>query len=80
LGILHIKMETHRKSQPMSKQVFISYSRQDGKLHAERLENELKTAGYHVWRDTRDINPNQDFTAEIEMGIEKSDLIAVCNA
>ena len=78
MGILRIKMATHRKLRPMSKQVFISYSRQDGKRHAERLENELKTAGYRVWRDTRDINPNQDFTAEIEMGIEKSDLIAVC--
>jgi hypothetical protein len=62
----------------MSKQVFISYSRHDGHAHAERLERELKAAGYRVWRDTRNINPNQDFTAEIEVGIEKSDLVAVC--
>ncbi|MEL6526244.1 MAG: TIR domain-containing protein, partial [Chloroflexota bacterium] len=62
----------------MSQQVFISYSRRDGNIYAEKLEQELKSAGYKVWRDTRNINPNQDFTAEIEKGIEASDVIAVC--
>lgn len=58
--------------------VFISYSRHDGHKHAKNLHNTLEDSGYSVWRDERDIDPFQDFTAEIEMGIRASKVIAVC--
>ncbi|MCB9451340.1 MAG: HEAT repeat domain-containing protein [Anaerolineaceae bacterium] len=62
----------------MDYDVFISYSRKDGNEYAERLQKELEAAGYKVWRDIRNINPAQDFTAEIEMGIKNSGAIALC--
>lgn len=62
----------------MSRRVFISYSRKDGNDYAEKLQTQLESAGFTVWRDTRNINPAQDFTAEIEIGIEQADIVAVC--
>lgn len=62
----------------MSQRVFISYSRRDGNAHAEKLQHDLEKAGFDTWRDTRNINPAQDFTAEIEVGIENSDIVALC--
>ncbi len=62
----------------MEYDVFISYSRKDGNEYAARLQTELEAAGFRVWRDTRNINPAQDFTAEIEMGIKNSRIVAVC--
>lgn len=71
-------MTTDHTPNSNRRRVFISYSRRDGNDHAERLQRDLEAQGFYVWRDTRNINPNQDFTAEIETGIEKSDLVAVC--
>lgn len=47
--------------------VFISYARKDGLQHAERLEAQLQSAGYTTWRDKRNLDRNQDFSAEIEI-------------
>jgi nucleoside 2-deoxyribosyltransferase len=52
--------------------VFISYARNDGVSYAERLERDLPRMGFRTWRDKRLLDPNQDFTAELERGIERS--------
>lgn len=57
--------------------LFISYARRDA-CWAERLDTDLQRAGYHTWRDKRDIDPNQDFTGEIEAGIRAASHVVVC--
>lgn len=58
--------------------VFISYARKDGLPHAERLESDLSNLGYSTWRDKRQLDPNQDFTAELEQAIENSKQVVCC--
>ena len=62
----------------MSGHVFISYARTDGRDYAEKLEAELQAAGFTTWRDTRNLDPHQDFTAEIEEGISEASRVVVC--
>jgi hypothetical protein len=50
--------------------VFISYARQDGLTHAEKLETALTARRYPTWRDKRGIDPARDFTAEIERALK----------
>jgi hypothetical protein len=59
-------------------EVFISYARADGAKIAERLDKSLRDAGYSTWRDIRSIDPFQDFSAEIEVGIRDARFVAVC--
>ncbi len=58
--------------------VYISYSRDDGAQFAEKLELVLKQFGIPTWRDVRNIDPFQDFTAEIERNIEFASHVVVC--
>lgn len=58
--------------------VFISYSRQDGLEFAERLEQALEARHIKTWRDKRNLDPNQDFTAELEKAIEEASHVVVC--
>lgn len=58
--------------------VFISYARQDGSAYADRLENDLMMTGLRTWRDKRTLDPHQDFSAEIEIGIRQSKAVVVC--
>lgn len=58
--------------------VFISYSRRDGEEYADQLQLTLEGRGFAVWRDRRNISPYEDFSAEIETGITKSRMVAVC--
>jgi hypothetical protein len=62
----------------MQYDAFISYARQDGLEYAKRLEGDLIAAGLKSWRDQRDLDPDQDFTAELEQGIEKSARVICC--
>lgn len=62
----------------MTEHIFISYARQDGLSFAERLEADLQKAGRRVWRDRRNLDPHQDFTAELEKAIESASHVAVC--
>ncbi len=62
----------------MTGHIFISYARKDGREYASRLDSDLQKIGFHTWRDTRDIDPAQDFSAEIENGIEKAACVALC--
>lgn len=57
--------------------IFISYSRVDGEPHVSRLEEALKADGVLVWRDTRNLKADQDFTADIEGAIEAASHVAV---
>jgi hypothetical protein len=57
--------------------VFISYAREDVK-YAERIQQVLEEAKIEFWRDTRDLDPNQDFTAELERAIEQSERVVCC--
>lgn len=58
--------------------IFISYARQDGRPYAERLERELSAAGHAVWWDKRNLNPDQDFTAELEHAIAGAEGVVCC--
>jgi hypothetical protein len=58
--------------------LFISYARKDGIGFAEKLETHLRAAGYATWRDNRNLDPDQDFTAEIEHAIEQSVSVLCC--
>ena len=58
--------------------IFISYARKDGLEHATRLEQALNEHGYATWRDIRKLEPEQDFTAQIEQGIEQAAWVVVC--
>lgn len=58
--------------------VFISYARKDGLRFAEKLDSTLPQQGFTTWRDKREIDPTQDFTAEIEKAIESSTYIVAC--
>ncbi|MEO8397701.1 MAG: TIR domain-containing protein [Chloroflexota bacterium] len=58
--------------------IFISYAWIDGHKYAEKLERDLQAAGYSTWRDTRNIHPDQDFTAEIEKALEPASHVVVC--
>jgi len=58
--------------------VFISYARKDGLEFAERLEKELNVRGIRTWRDKRNLDVYEDFTAEIEIGIHQSKFICIC--
>jgi hypothetical protein len=58
--------------------VFISYSRRDGHDAAEWLEHALTARGVRTWRDTRDIDPFRDFTADIETHIDEASHVVVC--
>ncbi|MCD4684568.1 MAG: HEAT repeat domain-containing protein [Anaerolineae bacterium] len=57
--------------------VFISYARRDGLNIVEQLEGDLAAANFTVWRDSRNLNPDQDFTAELEQAIERSSRVVV---
>lgn len=63
---------------PTEFDIFISYARKDGLPHAERLESNLSNLGYSTWRDKRQLDPNQDFTAELEQAIENSKQVVCC--
>ena len=61
-----------------SPQVFISYARRDGRPIAERLLTSLVDRGFGAWYDKRDLDPFQDFSTEIEHGIDHASHVAVC--
>ncbi|MBZ0279917.1 MAG: TIR domain-containing protein [Anaerolineae bacterium] len=58
--------------------VFISYARSDGRDEAENLYRALHERHISAWYDRRNIEAGQDFSAEIEDGIEKATHVAVC--
>jgi HEAT repeat protein len=62
----------------MAYDVFICYARKDGIEFADRLERSLSAHGYGTWRDKRNLDVYQDFTAEIEIGIRESRFVVVC--
>lgn len=62
----------------MSTNVFISYSRVDGQVHAETLYQKLSAAGFEAWRDERSLNPYVDFSAQIESAIRRATHVVVC--
>src|SRR5215471_16354528 len=57
--------------------IFISYARAE-KQYAERLEHDLEIEGIGTWRDTRNLDPFQDFTGEIEVNIKAASHVVVC--
>ena len=56
---------------PLSKYVFISYSRQDREI-VERLTTDLNQRGIRVWRDIEQIAAGLDWAAEIEKGLKRA--------
>lgn len=62
----------------MPDHIFLSYARKDGREHVEQLDRALAARGFQTWRDTRNIDHTQDFTAEIEIGIEQASHVLVC--
>src|SRR5262252_2316067 len=62
----------------MEYDAFISYARKDGSEYAEKLERDFVTASVKPWRDRHDLDPEQDYTAELEEGIENSHAVVCC--
>jgi TolB-like protein len=56
-------------------QVFLSYARED-RLCAERLARILEAAGHHVWWDRR-LDGGEEFSAEIEIALDRADVVLV---
>lgn len=65
------------RSIPEEQHVFISYVRSDGSMYAERLYQDLNVIGCTAWRDTRDLEGDRDFSAEIERAIEQASHVVV---
>lgn len=57
--------------------IFLSYARADGRDHAEQLEADLNAAGLTTWRDKRNLNEYNDFSAEIEINIREATFVAI---
>ncbi len=55
--------------------IFLSYAREDRGC-AEKLARVLETAGHDVWWDRR-LDGGEEFSAEIEAALEKSDVVLV---
>ena len=55
--------------------IFLSYGRRDASALAERLERDLKTRGFEVWRDTREIKAGTDFQGEIVDGLRSAQIV-----
>jgi nucleoside 2-deoxyribosyltransferase len=73
-----IKILLLSKGEAMPDHIFLSYARKDGREHVEQLDRALAARGFQTWRDTRNIDHTQDFTAEIEIGIEQASHVLVC--
>jgi tetratricopeptide (TPR) repeat protein len=54
--------------------IFISYARRDSKTLANRLHNDLATAGYDVWLDISNIPGGTSWTTEIERAIDNCEV------
>jgi HEAT repeat protein len=63
---------------PSNEHIFISYARKDGSRVATVLQKALEICGHICWRDTRDLDRMQDFTAEIENAIKNSTHVVTC--
>ena len=57
------------------RRVFISYSRKDGALAAERLSEVLREAGCEVWLDTANIRGGASWSKEIERALNDCDVL-----
>ena len=54
--------------------VFLSYAREDSE-RVDRLAERLTGAGVRVWRDTHNLDPGQDWRAEIRKAINEHTLV-----
>lgn len=57
--------------------IFIAYARADAQ-YAERLYNDLRSRGLDPWLDTRQLDPNLDFTGQIEFAIRRASHVLAC--
>src|SRR5687767_8374868 len=57
----------------MTKQIFISYARIDGRSLALKLQKDLAERGYTVWLDTSEIEGGASWSVEIERAIDACD-------
>jgi hypothetical protein len=62
----------------MQYNAFVSYARKDGIKYAKQLDDDFCAAGLRAWRDRRNLDPDQDYTAELEEGIESSKCVVCC--
>ena len=55
--------------------VFISYAHKDGGQLAQRLRHDIDREGYEVWVDSTRLNGGASWTSEIELALDKSDVV-----
>lgn len=60
----------------MTERIFISYARKD-ELLARRLHTHLQAQKFTVWMDVFNISPGDDWNAEIDRGLQRSNIIVV---
>jgi hypothetical protein len=58
--------------------VFMSYSRKDGSVHANELQKYLTNLNIRTWRDEKNLNPYSGLGYEIEQAIENCSHIVIC--
>lgn len=57
--------------------IFISYAKAN-RSFADQLKSELERKGYKIWLDDNNMDPNQDFTGEIDFAIREASHFIVC--
>ncbi len=78
LGIFHPDAERGCRFEPLTvPRVFIAYAREDARA-AERLYDDLASAGFLPWMDSRKLLPGQNWPRAIENAIESSDFFVAC--
>jgi len=55
--------------------LFVSYAHKDGSQLAVRLSDDLRREGYTVWIDTARLKGGTSWTTEIELALERSDVV-----
>jgi 5'-deoxynucleotidase YfbR-like HD superfamily hydrolase len=57
-------------------QIFLSHSRKDRQV-VQRLENDLRAAGFEVWMDSSEISVGQSISKKIQEGLKESEYLGI---
>jgi len=55
--------------------VFVSYGRRDASAFVDKLCQDLKQAGYDVWRDTAELNAARPWDDQLQTALKRSDVV-----
>ncbi len=55
--------------------VFISYGRRDASAFVDKLAQDLKSAGFNVWRDTAELQSHRPWDDQVQSALKSSDAV-----